>query len=110
MLDDTTAQLRLNNADAEKVGLKENFIYHGTFRINIPLPRDQALGYKAGHHVLLCGRPTFLAGPLPLFASGITRQTPFASFHMLYGASIIGSLQIDDPRFEIYDPANETIQ
>jgi hypothetical protein len=112
MLDDRTAQLRFKIADgAQEVGWKDNLIFHGPFQLNIPLRRDQALGYIAGHHVFLCGRPTFLAGPLPLFTSGITRQTPFASFQMFDGFSMmIGSLQIDNPRFEIYDPANETIQ
>jgi hypothetical protein len=54
---------------------------------------------KAGHHVFLCGRPTFLTGALPLFASGITQQKPFARFRMLHDTSMIGSLYIANPRF-----------
>ncbi|MDD5705172.1 MAG: hypothetical protein PHR35_04560 [Kiritimatiellae bacterium] len=111
MLNDRTTKLQFKIADgSQEVSWKDNLIFLGPFQINIPLSRDQALVHKAGHHVFLCGRPTFLTGPMPLYTSGITLQNPFASFQMFDGFSMIGSLYIANPRFAIYDPANESLQ
>lgn len=109
MIDDQTAQLRLTDSE-ESDALKHNLFVSGPLRINIPLSRKKALGYKAGYHVRLCGRPFFIPGSDSLLVDGATRNRSFASFMMLHGAATIGSLQLFGPRFEIYDPKNETVR
>ncbi len=111
MLDDKTAQLRLRSAEGSAADAwKHNLYISAPLRINIPLSREKALGHKAGYHVLLCGRPSFIPGPESLLLFGTAYNRSFASFMMLQGTAPIGSLQIAEPRFQIYDPAKETMQ
>lgn len=109
MLDDNNARLRLKCAD-DPNALNHSFFLLRPLSIEIPIRRERAITHKAGDHVLLCGRPVFIKSSGSLIADGMTLGESFASFLILHGGTPIGSLQLSEPRFDIYDPKCETLQ
>lgn len=111
MNDANSARLSLKNVEYGpfKTNPIPNLYVSPFFKIDVPLKRDQALGFKAGDTVVLSGQPNFCLNPhVTSFINGHMQRGVFTSFSILSDSREIGSLQLYEPKFEIFTPKTES--
>jgi hypothetical protein len=114
MVDDNTACLKLSNVNR---GAFDNIRYpsvspQGPSSISVPMTKSQAASYKAGYRVLITGSPSFSPGTDNQFQNAYLQVKSFVSFQMrLIGdARFIGAIFLDQVKYDVFDPKNETVQ
>lgn len=112
MAKDGIALLRLCNIDRGPFdAIAKPFLHvNKSSDIKVMVPRERALSYKSGYSVILSGRPKFRPGAETPLVDELTKQGTFALFRMLSDFIPIGSLDLTDIKFDIFDPKVESVQ
>jgi len=106
------ATIRLKNVDTGPFAKMRiyNLFVDTSYQLEIPIAREKALMVKAGDTVIICGKPVFYPGSLKFIADAIRGKKTFTQFRMLGDIAMIGSLDIEDLKFDIFDSRNESVK
>ena len=112
MVDDNTACLKLSNVNR---GAFDNIRYpsvslFGPRHINVPMTQEKAGSLKAGYRVIITGTPSFGFGDGNLMSDGLLQQNGFVCFRLLVltQPSFVGAVFLDQVKYDVFDPKNET--
>lgn len=112
MVNDTTAQLRLSNVHRGSFERIRNpcLFATGPHMVNVPMTKDQAATFKAGYKVIISGCPSFSSGKDSQIVDAILQTKSFVSFLMSADTRFIGAIYLDQIKYDIFDPKNETVK
>lgn len=114
MIDDATACLQLANVNRGAFNsIRYPLIFmEGPCRISIPITKNKAASLKAGYKVIITGNMSFSPKDEMLMADGPVRRKGHVSFWInLEGdPRFVGAVLLDQVKYDIFDPKNETVQ
>lgn len=112
ILNDQTVLLRLKDLDCRpfKSTRSSQLYVYQTFQQKLHLRRERALEMKAGDTVILSGQPVFHPEAQSAFSQNDKTQPYFVHFRIRSDGTSIGSLEIFDSAWEIFDPKKETLR
>jgi hypothetical protein len=112
MVNDTTASLRLSNVYRGSFERIRNpcLFTSGPHMINVPMTKDQAATLKAGYKVIISGCPSFISGKDQQIVDANLQVKSFVSFLMSHDIRFIGAIYLDQIKYDIFDPKQETVQ